>query len=138
MDALADQHILLAQRQVVAVVLPDALFKVELGNFHRLAVQKPGHVRVELLDVHSAEALKIVLPVLVPGRLGAVFEIVVGRNRVRKQPACQKLCAQAMRKGGLARGGRPGDHNEAHARTGGNLGGNITDSFVGNKTLNPK
>ena len=129
-DALDDQDVLGAQGEQIAVVLPGALFEVEVGELHRLAVQEPHHVPVELLHIHGPQPLEVVLAVFVPGGVLPVFEVVVGGDGVGAHPPGQQLGRQAVGEGGLSRGGGTGDHHKAHIPPFGDLLGNVADLLL--------
>ncbi len=76
---------------------------------------------VEQVDVQGADALEVVLAVVVPGRLLAVEEVVVQRDDLGH--VHPELVSQPLGEGGLARRRRPGDeHDPAPHRLVGQLG----------------
>ena len=129
-DALDHQHVVLPEGQEIAVILPCALLEIERGHFHRLAVQEAHHVRVELLHVHGPQALEVVVAVFVLGGLVPVDKVVVRGDGVGPQAAGPQLGGQPVGEGGLAGGGRPGDHDEADLLPGGDLGGDVADLLL--------
>ena len=139
-DALNHQYVAVSQRQLFTVVFPDALFEVEGGHIHRFALQQTAHIAVELLHVHSAQSLKIVLAVGISGGVLPVAEVVVCGDGMGPQAAGHQLGGQAVGEGGFARGGGTGDHHEADVLPPRDLLGNVTHSlfhqgFVGQNQL---
>ena len=129
-DALNHQDVPLPQGEEIPIVLPDALFEIVVGNLHRLAVQQPHHVRVELLHVHGAQALEIVVAVLVPRGPVTVDEVVVRGDGVGPQTAGAELGGQPVGEGRLAGGGGSRDHDKANLLACGNTGGDIADFLL--------
>ena len=95
-DALNHQHVPLPQRKGIAVVLPRTLYEIECRHLHRLTIEQADHVRVELLYIHSAQALKVVLTVFIPRGVLPIFEVVIRCDCMWVQSAGAQLCGQAV------------------------------------------
>ena len=113
-DAFDQQHLAFRQLQVLAVVLAAARHEIEFRHVHHFAAQEREHVALDGPVVHGLEVIEVVAAVGQLGRLDAVHEIVIGRERDRAESAGLELNAQAPRDRGLAAAGRPGDQHDAH------------------------
>ena len=101
-DALDDKDVVLSQLQIVSSVLTLANLEIEGWQLHPLPRQKLYHIIIELLHVNGFQAFKIVVPVLVPGCLLPVHEIIVQGDRPGHLSHSPQLDGQPVGKAGLA------------------------------------
>ena len=100
-----------------AVILVDSLSELEViaGEEDFLTAQQLAEVLVEKLSVNGLYTLKVLVAAGVPGRVDAIYKVVVGRYRVGAQAAGHHEDGQSLGRCSLAAGGRAGDEYETAA-----------------------
>ena len=90
------------------------LGEVEHRQLHLPARQQLAQLAVEEVHVQRVEVLEVQVAVSVAGRVLAVHEVIVERQRHGAQAVGHQLHGQPLAEGGLARRRRPGHQHETH------------------------
>ena len=114
-NPLNDQHLPFPERQHLSAQNPPAGDEVEDRHIDRSALKQRIHVPSERLHVQRVETLKIRLSIRTGLQLGAVPEIVVRPDVMRRHPVGGELNHQTLGERGFAGRGRTGDHHEFDA-----------------------
>ena len=114
MDAFHDQDVIVFEAHPSeAIGRAPALLEVEAGDFHFFAGEQLVDLEVQVFQVHGIQALEVEIAVLVARGLLPVYEVVVQFDDLRVESEDAALEGDTQGGGGLAAGGRAGDHDDA-------------------------
>ena len=108
MEALHDDHRVLAELHLMSMPLPAACFEIEAGQLHFLTLQKLRHILPEKVAVQGVDMFQVDFPVGARGDLVPVDIIVIqahenGLLAMDPQLGCQPVCRGGLSGGGWAR-----------------------------------
>ena len=113
-DALQHQHIRLLHLDKIPLVLALARLKIKIRQLHTLSIQKLRHILVQQINIQRLQALKIILPILIPRRIHPVHIVIVETDRMRRQPMRRELDRKPVAERRLAGRGRTRDQHKLH------------------------
>ena len=102
MDTFDNQHRITCQLQLFAVPFALARGEVVFRNLHTLAFHQPRQVVLQQGIVHRLDVVEVVVAIGQLGRIHAIDEIVVGRERHRTQATGQQLDGESLAERGLS------------------------------------
>ena len=115
MNTLQHQHIRLLHLDKIPLVLALARLKIKIRQLHTLPVQKLRHILVQQINIQRLQALKIILPILIPRRIHPVHIVIVETDRMRRQPMRRELDRKPVAERRLAGRGRTRDQHKLHS-----------------------
>ena len=102
MDPFENEHIGFFKLQIIALIFTLTNLEIKARELYFLTVKKIGHVLIEALYIYGVEAFKVIIAVLILGRILAIFEIIVYLDRMRSHPVSTKLYRESVGEGRLA------------------------------------
>ena len=112
MDALDDEYGVVREFELLAVPFALACSKVVFRNLYALTLHQSCQVVFQQLVVDGLDIVEVVVAIGQFGRVDAVDEVVVGRERHGAQSAGQQLDGESLAEGGLTRTARARDEHQ--------------------------
>ena len=113
-NALHEKQGTFAELEPLPVELPHTGHEIVFGNLDFLAGEQLEHVALQIFVVDRVEVVEIITAVRQFRSVQPVYEIVVGGEGHRMQPAGLELHAQALAESALAAARRSGDQHHPH------------------------